>query len=477
MTVLETNIIAVVLPSIANDLRADFASVEWVVSSYITCFVCSLLPAGSIADRLGRKKVLLFGIAAFSLTTLLCAVAPNSAFLYVMRGAQGISASFLLAPSLAIIGHTFHRGVERDEAWAFWGGFMGLMMVLSPVAGGAVAHAVGWRWAFGASLPILAVLALGTMLFVQESKNAEHRPLDPMGIATFSASMFGIVFLVIQGAALGWMSREALAGAVLAAAAGAMFIRSQSRTASGMLDLQLFRSRRFVGAVLAMIGYAGCAQVMASMIPQYLQNGLGYSALEAGLGMLPFAGAMLAMPFLSQRLSSLTGWRCLATGLSIISLGGFIACFASWNGWSSLMLVGTAVVGAGGGMINGETSKAIIGAVSKERAGMASGISATSRFLGILAGYTGLSSLIISSIHWHASELKPAHLTRDALDAIAAGTFHDSALLASARALYGKGFGTAMMVSACTALFLAGAVALLMSGRPEARVESQAPSR
>ena len=118
MTVLDTNVVAVVLPTIARDLGASFAEVEWVVSTYVLCFAALLLPAGSIADRFGRRKVFLGGIGLFALASLLCGAAPSAPALYLARGAQGAGAAFLLAPALAIIGHAFHDEAERARAWA-----------------------------------------------------------------------------------------------------------------------------------------------------------------------------------------------------------------------------------------------------------------------------------------------------------------------------------------------------------------------
>ena len=143
MTVLDTNIVAIVLPTIARDFSASFADIEWVVSTYVLCFAALLLPAGAIADRFGRRRIFLAGIALFALASLLCGLAPSARLLSLARALQGMGAAFQLAPALALIGHGFHGEAERNRAWAIWGGIMGLTMVLAPVLGGLIYLFVG----------------------------------------------------------------------------------------------------------------------------------------------------------------------------------------------------------------------------------------------------------------------------------------------------------------------------------------------
>src|SRR6202162_5769559 len=212
MTVLDANITAVVLPTIARDLGASFAEVEWVISTYVLCFASLLLPAGSIAHRFGRRKVFLSGIGTFALASVLCGAAPTATALYLARTAQGVGAAFLLAPALAIIGHAFHDEAERARAWAIWGGIMGLTMVLAPIIGGVIAYGLGWRWAFYVNVPVCALLGTAVLRLIQESRDREARSLDPAGIILFAASMFGLTWGLIHGQAQGWVSPSALAG-------------------------------------------------------------------------------------------------------------------------------------------------------------------------------------------------------------------------------------------------------------------------
>lgn len=463
MTVLETNAVAVALPTIARDLQADFADIEWVISCYILSFTSLLLPAGAIADRHGRRWVLLIGIALFAISSLTCALAPTASALYLARAFQGVGAAFLLAPSLSVIGHEFHEGKERDDAWAFWGTAMGMMMVLSPLIGGLLSSLWGWRSVFIAILPFLAY---GAIRWVPDSADTVVRPLDPPGIITFSMAIFGIVFFLVEGLAQGWTSVVALAGLGLGIAMGALFACIELKRRHPMVDLRLLASPRFVGALIAMIGYAVSAQVMASMLPQYLQNGVGLSALATGAGMLPFAAAMLLFPSVGRRLGRrLSSGMVLAIGLSTTAAGNALAGIGAWHNQPTVALLAMVIIGAGGGILNGETSKAIIGSAPRDRAGMASGISATTRFVGILLGFTVLSSALTVGIRAGLSARVPADEVMRLADTVATGALPQGAPVDLARAIYSQGFAASLWTAAAAATLASLAVVLL---RPRA---------
>jgi EmrB/QacA subfamily drug resistance transporter len=398
VTVLDTNLVGIVLPTIARDLAATFSDIEWVVSAYLLCFAALLLPAGAIADRIGRKRVLLLGLAIFGVASLACGAAGTGQALYLARAAQGVGAAFLLAPSLAVIGHAFSGEQERARVWAVWGAIMGMTMVLSPLIGGVISRWLGWRWAFFINLPVCAGLALAVVRWVPESRSPAHRALDLPGIVLFASAMFAFTWTLISGPAQGWTSVPVLTRAGAALCLFWLFVATERRVHGPMLDLALFANRRFVGAVAAMLAYAAAAQVMASLLPLYLQNARGESALQAGVGMLPFALAMLLLPMVGRRLAAfMAGYQILALGLAIVAFGNVVMMWSAYMPENrSLVILGMAILGSGGGLLNGETQKAIMGAVPADRAGMASGISTTSRFCGILLGFAGLGAVLAS---------------------------------------------------------------------------------
>jgi EmrB/QacA subfamily drug resistance transporter len=475
MTVLDTNVVGIVLPTIASDLGARFADIEWVISSYVLCFASLLLPAGAIADRFGRRRVFFGGIPFLGLASLLCGLAGSAATLCGARALQGIGAAFLLAPALAIIGHTFHGDGERNRAWAVWGGMMGLTMALSPIIGGVIAFALGWRWAFFINAPICALLSFAVLLWIEESQDEKGGAPDPAGISLFATSMFGFTMGLINGQDHGWGSLPALAGFGIGICGIVAFVAVERAQPRPMLDLSLFRLPRFFGAVLAMFAYAACAQVMASLLPQFLQNGLGRSPLASGFAMLPFALAMLLFPYVGRWLGrGMVSDQLLVLGLCVVAAGNALTSLGAHLGAAVIVAAGMLVLGAGGGLLNGETQKAIMSAIPRDRAGMASGISTTSRFSGILLGFALLSGILSTVTRVDLANSARGPISGFA-DAVASGDLQSALrgltrparelLIAEAHAAYASGFSSALAAAAGGAALAALVVHLLMRKR------------
>lgn len=475
LTVLDTNVVGVVLPSIAGDLSASFADIEWVVSAYVLCFASLLLPAGTLADRIGRRRLFLMGLLAFAVTSVACGLASSAQRLYLARAGQGAAAAFMLAPALSLIGHAHQSSSSRARAWAIWGAIMGLTMVLAPLIGGAIATWLGWRWAFHINLPLCLLLAFLSWRHVPESRDPVSRRIDVAGVVLFAGSMLSWTWALIRGPVAGWGSIAVLPWLLSGIVLSIVFIRVEQGKPQPMLDLRLFRTPALVGAVLAMFAYAASIQVMASLLPLLLQNARGDSVLLAGLHMLPFALAMLLLPFAGRRLG--TRWhsgRILSLGLGVAVLGNLGIAMALWQQSPFGLVVAMAVLGSGGGLLNGETQKAIMSVIPAERAGMASGISTTARFSGILIGFATLGAVLSSHVRSAATQLFEASgntLSAELLERIVVGELSRPAhavppmLTALAQQAYAEGAARAFMTAAAVALVAMLCVAALMKNR------------
>ncbi|HEY0289406.1 MAG TPA: MFS transporter [Pseudomonas sp.] len=416
LIVLDTNIVAVTLPSIARDLSAGFADIEWVVSAYMLAFAAFLLPAGSLADRFGRKKMLLCGLVLFILASVGCGAAPNILFLDIARAVKGIGAALLLTSALATIGHVFHDEAERAKAWAFWGACMGVAMTAAPTVGGLIAELVGWRWIFYLNLPVGLALLWMVVRNIGESRNEQSARLDPWGSLFFSASLLCLIWGLIEANRVGWDNPLTFARLIGGGALLGLFVLAERLQRRPMVDLQLFRYPRFIGALLGMFAYAGCAQVMMTLLPFYLQNGLGFSAIASGLGMLPFAITMLLCPYLGPRLSHhLSPAAMMALGLSLVGLGNLLCAWATSVGGYRVFAAAMAVTGAGAGLLNGDTQKNIMACVPRERTGMASGMSTTMRFSSIMLAI-GVYGALLASHTLHSLNLRLENAAPNWLD-------------------------------------------------------------
>jgi len=396
---LDSNIVAVSLPSIANSLGADFAGIEWVISAYTLTFATLVLPAGSLADRYGRKRTLIAGLALFTAASLACGAAPSVAALNIARAFQGVGAALQLSAALATLSHTFH-GAARARAFAFWGSVIGIAISLGPIAGGLITQTLGWEWAFYVNVPIGLIMIILTQVSVKESRDPSATRVDIPGVVTFAAFLSLTTLALITGNERGWTSLPILLEAPAAAIALAAFITVELRHERPMLDLGLLRHPTFLGANAAAVGFAAGFLTMLTYIPIYIQKGLGYGPQAAGLLMLPVALPLFVVPRLvAVHLTHRFSGRALVTvGCLLVSAGLFWLAFEAKAFDYGAMLGGMLLAGVGAGFLNGETAKVGMTAIPPERAGMASGISGTVRFSGIVIGFAALGAILYGTV-------------------------------------------------------------------------------
>lgn len=464
MISLDSNIIAVSLSSIASTLHAEFADIEWVVSAYTLTFAALLMPAGALADRFGRKRILLIGLVIFTLASLLCGLSHQVLLLNIFRAFQGVGGALQLSAALATLSHTF-RGAQRAKAFAFWGSVIGIAITLGPVVGGFITQHFGWQWAFYINVPVGIGMIVLTSLVAEESHNPNAGRLDKWGFVTFSSSLLLLTLALISGNHLGWSSFTILTEFASAALLFILFITLELRLEHPMLDLRLLNNRTYIGSSIAGLAYACTLLTMLAYLPLYFQTALGMDSQTAGLLMLPVAVPLFVVPrivviALTPRYS---GRGLLTTGLLIVSVGlCWLAMTATRLDYLS-MLTGLLLIGCGAGILNGETAKSAMSVVPPERAGMASGASATIRFSGMVTGFSALGVILYGQIYQYFANNLPTLATetvRSMARNIAAGNLalfnHDATLhgmaVASFAAGYQKLFICAAVVSTVCAL-------------------------
>lgn len=474
LIMLDTNIVAVSLPAIARDFHGGFTDVEWVVSAYILPFAALLMPAGALADRVGRRRMLILGLSIFTIASVLCGAAPNLATLNIARALQAVGAALQLTASLAAVSHAFPPE-QKARVFAIWGTVMGMAPPLGPVVGGIITSYLGWRWAFYINLPLGVLLIALAWTTVDESRDPHASRLDFPGIVLFGTGLFSVVWALIDGNADGWTSAPTLVKLAVGIALLSAFVYAERFHPRPMIDLTIFRDRIVVGAAIAMLGYAAAAQVMMTFLPLYLQDAFGHSPAQAGLAMLPFALPLLIGPGVGGKLSGRMSSRAiLGFGLCLIAVGDAVAAIAAFAGlgyWTAA--VGMLVTGCGAGLLNSETAKAQIGSVPADRAGMASGLASTTRFIGIISGVAGLGAVLSAvaessvrrlgmplvpgqSVDWHVLSLRV--VGGDAAGALSELTETTrAAVLGAVEQSVALGFGASLSAAAFVALLSAWA--------------------
>src|SRR2546425_3522048 len=223
MLLLDITIVNVALPAIQRNTGAGFDQLQWVVDAYSLALAGLLLAAGSLADQLGRRLVFVIGVGIFSFASLLCGLSGDATLLDFARGLQGVGGAAMFATSLALLAQEFH-GRERGTAFGVWGATIGGAVAVGPLVGGALTDAFGWEWIFFVNVPIGIAAIFATLRFVHESSDPEGRRIDPIGLITFSGSLFCLVFALIRGNDKGWSSTLIVSLLVASAVLMASFV-------------------------------------------------------------------------------------------------------------------------------------------------------------------------------------------------------------------------------------------------------------
>jgi EmrB/QacA subfamily drug resistance transporter len=390
---IDVTAVSVALPAIERDLGASFDELQWVVDAYALALAATLLTAGSLADRHGRRRVFVAGLAVFALASAACGLARSPEALDLARAAQGLGAAGMFATSLALLAAVYPPR-ERGAALGIWGAVSGAALAVGPLAGGAVVDGLGWEWIFLANVPIALALGAAALARLPESRDPGAAAIDVPGMVTFSGALALAVLALIRGNAEGWGSAPivgALAGSALLLGA---FVVVELRRERPMLDLRLFRIPAFAGTAAVAFAQSAAIYPMLLFLAVYFQNVLGHTPLETGLRALPLTLALFAAAPLAGRLTGRVALRwLLAAGLVLIAAGLLLMRGLTPESEWTALLPGFLVGGAGMGVISPALAAAMVGVLPAERAGLASGINNTFRQVGIAAGIAGLGAI------------------------------------------------------------------------------------
>lgn len=454
LLLLDDTAVAVALPTIQRQLGLGPDGLEWVVNAYTLTLAGLTLLAGRLADRDGRRRMFLVGLAIFVLGSLAAGLAPTAALLIAARVVQGLGAAFVAPASLAIIADTFPK-TERGMAIGVWAGVSASALGFGPLLGAIINDSAGWRWIFLLNVPLGVGSWLVARAVLRESRapNAPRR-LDMIGAGTSAAALLALLLALTQTNGAGWASPRVIILFAVATICAALFVRHESVTEAPLLDLSLFKDRSFAGAnVLILLA----TSVMCSLfffLALYLQTVLGYSALASGAGLLPLTLTIVVIAPLAGRLAYRIGARLPIT-LGMLLLAGALLGLSGLgvdSGIGSLM-PWLALAGLGVGLVTTPTTTVALGSTDAADYGTVAGVFSTFRVTGLTLGVAIMGAILAS--------FGPGAAFARGFDSRHHAAFVD-------------GFSTALTVNAAIALFAAVLAALTM--RPRTHMPGPRPS-
>ncbi len=481
MVTLDNTVLNVALPTLVRDLHATTTELQWIVDAYVIVFAGLLLVMGSLADRIGRKRVFLAGLAAFAAGSTWAAFSGSVGHLIAARASMGVGAAMMMPSTLAIITNMFRDPAERQRAIGVWAGTTGVGVSLGPIVGGLLLARFWWGSVFLINVPIAVLGAACALPLIPDSKNPAALRPDFAGALLSIAGLGLLLWSLIEAPVRGWSAPLVIGAGVAGLAALAVFVLWERASSHPMLNLGFFRRRRFSAAVcsvgLVTFGLFGALFVMT----QFLQFSLGYSALQAGIRVLPAAGAIAVVAPLSTVLVRAIGTKLtVAAGLLAVAGGLWQLSTASATTTFTGILPGLILLGVGAGLAIPSATESVMGSLPSGHTGVGSATNGTFLQTGGALGVAVIGSLLNTRYQdVMTSALAPYHPPHAVMETILgsvggalgvaarAGGFFGMELAHLARSAFASGMGLGLATGACVAAAgcLVALIALPSRGR------------
>jgi EmrB/QacA subfamily drug resistance transporter len=419
---LDTTIVNVALPTLVRQLHASNSQLQWVVDAFNLLFAGSVLAAGSLSDRFGRKGMLLAGLSVFGLASLAGGLTDSAGALIASRAVMGVGAAMVFPSTLSLLTNVFTERRERALAIGLWGAIAGAAIALGPIVGGWLLQLFDWRSIFFAMTPVAVVAGVLVARYVPTSRDPRAPRIDGAGFALSTAMIALLVYTLIEAPNHGWGSARTLGSFALTAVLAAAFVAWERRTARPMLDLSLFASPRFTAASASVAISFFALSGFIFLVTQYFQFLKGYGPLSTGVRLLPVASSVAISSILGARLAVRVGTKLVvASGLFMTAAFYLWVATASASTGYGTIAAQMVVLGTGMGLTSAPATEAIMGVVPKAKAGVGSAVNDATRLLGATLGVAVIGSVYASL---YGSRLATALPT--ALPATVARTAHSS---------------------------------------------------
>ncbi|HZT67102.1 MAG TPA: MFS transporter [Acidimicrobiales bacterium] len=409
---LDTTIVNVALPTLVRRLNATNSQLQWVVDAYNLVFAALLLTSGSLSDRLGRKGMLLGGLGLFSVASFIGGLTTTPVQLIGARVAMGLGAAMIFPATLSLIANVFTGRVERARAIGIWGASAGVAVAMGPIAGGWLLEHFGWASIFYAMAPVGLLAAVMVAASVPRSRDRTAGRIDPPGFGLSTLVMAILVFSLIEAPVHGWAAGRTVAGFLLAASTLAVFVVWERSTPHPMLDVSLFRVPRFTAASASVTVAFFALFGFIFLMTQYFQFIQGYGALSTGVHLLPVAVSVGAASVVGTKLAIRFGTKLIVTAglLATTLFYGWVAAVIDSHTSYGVIAVQMVLYGIGMGFTSAPATESIMGAVSRQKAGVGSAVNDATRLLGGTLGVAVIGSVYASLYGFRLSQTLPARL-------------------------------------------------------------------